>query len=136
MSIPVRRSTFLLAAMAVAAFSQTPGGLWPERPEGIISPEIGPDHRATFRIRAPKASEVLVSASIGTLNPQPAGAAKYQPGMWNIPMQKDPTGLWTVTIGPLEPDVYRYMFLVDGVRGIDQSNPNVRPGGSVHWSYF
>ena len=119
--------------MAAVALSQIQSG---ERPEPIISPEIGPDHRATFRIRAPKASEVLLSASIGTLNPKPAGAAKYQPGMWNIPMQKDPTGLWTVTIGPLEPDVYRYVFLVDGVRGIDQSNPNVRPGGSVHWSYF
>jgi len=133
---PVRRSTFLLISMSAVALSQTSGGLWPERPEGIISPEVGPDRNATFRIRAPKASEVLLSASIGTLNPKPAGAAKYQPGMWNIAMQKDATGLWSVTIGPLEPDVYRYVFLVDGVRGIDQSNPNVRAGGSVHWSYF
>jgi enterochelin esterase-like enzyme len=122
-----------LASIAAVALSQIQSG---ERPEAIVSPEIGPDHRATFRIRAPKASEVLVSASIGTLNPKPAGAAKYQPGMWNIPMQKDPSGLWTVTIGPLEPDVYRYVFRIDGVRGIDQSNPNVRPGGAVHWSYF
>ena len=132
----VQRSAFLLAPMAAVAFSQTSGGLWPERPEAIVSPEIGLDRRATFRIRAPKASEVLVSASIGTLNPKPAGAAKYQPGMWNIPMRKDSTGLWAVTVGPLDPDVYRYVFLVDGVRGIDQSNPNVRAGGSVHWSYF
>jgi enterochelin esterase family protein len=122
-----------LASIAAVALSQIQSG---ERPEAIVSPEIGPDHRATFRIRAPKASEVLVSASIGTLNPKPAGAAKYQPGMWNIPMQKDPSGLWTVTIGPLEPDVYRYVFRIDGVRGIDQSNPNMRPGGAVHWSYF
>ena len=127
------RRLFLLASMAAVALSQTPGG---ERPEAIISPEIGPDHRATFRIRAPKASEVLVSASVGTLNPKPAGAAKDQPGMWSMPMRKDSTGLWSVTIGPLEPDVYRYVFFVDGVRAIDQSNPNVRPGGAVHWSYF
>jgi enterochelin esterase family protein len=124
--------TFLLASVAAVAFSQTSGGLWPERPEGITSPEISTDHRATFRIRAPKASELLVSASIGTLNPKPAGAVKYQPGMWNIPMQKDSTGLWSVTIGPLTPDVYRYVFFVDGVRGIDQSNPSVRAGGAVH----
>ena len=119
--------------MAAVAFAQLSGG---ERPEPLISPDIGPDHQVTFRIRAAKASEVLVSASMGTLNPKPAGAAKDQPGMWSVPMHKDPTGLWTVTIGPLEPDVYRYVFFVDGVRGIDQSNPNVRPGGAVLWSYF
>ena len=105
----------ILASLALA---QTGGG----RPEPIVSPEIASDNRVTFRIRAPKAQEVLVSASIGTLNPKPAGAVKEQPGMWNIPMHKDATGLWTVTIGPLDPDVYRYVFFVDGVRGIDQAN--------------
>ena len=119
----------ILASLALA---QTGGG----RPEPIVSPEIASDNRVTFRIRAPKAQEVLVSASIGTLNPKPAGAVKEQPGMWNIPMHKDATGLWTVTIGPLDPDVYRYVFFVDGVRGIDQANPNERPGGTIHWSYF
>ena len=133
MSSPVRRSTFLLTSMAAVALSQNPGG---SRPEPIISPGIGPDNRVTFRIRAPKASEVLVSASVGTLNPKPAGAIKSQPGMWDVPMQKDASGLWTVTIGPLEPDVYRYAFFVDGVRGIDESNPNVRLGGATLWSYF
>jgi len=56
--------------------------------------------------------------------------------MWNMPMHRDASGLWTLTVGPLEPDVYRYVFFVDGVRAIDQANPNVRPGGTVHWSYF
>jgi enterochelin esterase-like enzyme len=133
-----RRSTFLLATLAAAALSQTAlsqtggGG----RPEPIVSPEIGSDNRVTFRIRAPKASEVLVSASVGTLNPKPAGAVKDQPGMWNMPMHKDEKGLWTLTIGPLEPDAYRYALLIDGVRAIDQANPNVRPGGTILWSYF
>jgi enterochelin esterase family protein len=118
--------------MAAVALSQTPGG----RPEPIVSPGIGSDHKVTFRIRAPKASEVLVSASVGTLNPKPAGWVKDQPGMWSIPMQKDATGLWAVTIGPLEPDVYRYVFFMDGVRAIDELNPSVRPGGNILWSYF
>ena len=133
MRIPVRRSTFLAASMAAMALSQTPGG---SRPEPIVSPGIASDNRVTFRIRAPKASAVLVSASVGTLDPKPAGAVKDQPGMWSVPMQKDATGLWTVTIGPLEPDVYRYAFFVDGVRGIDEANPSVRPGGAILWSYF
>jgi enterochelin esterase-like enzyme len=122
-----------LAAMAAVSLSQIPSG---SRPEPVISPEIHSDSRVTFRIRAPKASEVLVSASVGTLNPKPAGATKDQFGMWNMPMQKDASGLWTVVIGPLEPEVYRYAFFVDGVRGIDESNPSVRPGGAVLWSYF
>jgi enterochelin esterase family protein len=119
--------------MAAVALSQIPGGL---RPEAIISPGISSDNRVTFRIKAPKASEVMVSASVGTLNPKPAGAVKDQPGMWNMPLHKDASGLWTLTIGPLEPEVYRYAFVVDGVRGIDEANPNVRPGGATLWSYF
>jgi len=133
MQIFVRRATLLAGALfSTLAFSQTGGG----RPEAIVSPEIASDNRVTFRIRAPKASEILVSASIGTLDPKPAGAVKDSPGMWNVPMQKDAKGLWTVTIGPLEPDAYRYVFLIDGVRAIDQANPNERPGGTIHFSYF
>jgi len=123
----------MLVVVCAPALAQTTSG---SRPEAMISPEVGPDRKVTFRIRAPKASEVLVSASVGTLEPKPAGMVKDQPGMWNMPLRKDATGLWSVTIGPLEPDVYRYIFEVDGVRAIDQANPNVRPGGALHWSYF
>jgi len=132
-SIPVRLSILPLARMAAVGLSQTTGG---SRPEPLVSPGIGPDNRVTFRIRAPKASEVSVSASVGTLNPKPAGAVKDQPGMWSMPMHKEASGLWTLTIGPLEPDVYRYAFFVDGVRAIDEANPSVRPGGAILWSYF
>ena len=124
--------------MATLFFSQTASAQTARgtRPEPLVSPEIGPDRRVTFRIKAPKAAEVLVSASVGTLNPKPAGAVKDQPGMWSMPMHKEASGLWTVTIGPLDPDVYRYIFFVDGVRVIDGANPNVRPGGAILWSYF
>jgi len=108
------RSALLLALMATGVLAQT----------------------FTFRIKAPKASQVLVSASVGTLNPKPAGTVKSDSGMWIMPMRKDAAGLWTLTIGPLEPEVYRYVFFVDGVRAIDESNPNVRPGGEMLWSYF
>ncbi len=135
MRIPVPRLTLLLPAVLLAvapARAQTSGS----RPAPIVSPEVGPDRRVTFRIKGPKASAVSVSASVGTLNPKPAGAVKDQPGMWTVPLQKDAGGLWTLTLGPLEPDVYRYVFFVDGVRAIDEANPNVRPGGAILWSYF
>jgi enterochelin esterase-like enzyme len=72
-------------------------------PARIVSPEVHPDRSVTFRLSAPKATEVTVSG-IG-----PATAA----------MQKDIAGVWSVTVGPLDPDMYHYTFLVDGVRTMD-----------------
>jgi enterochelin esterase-like enzyme len=107
-----------------------------QRPEPIISPEFGTDHRVTFRIRAPRAGEARVAASVGPQVAKPAGTTKDEPGQWNMPMQKDSAGLWTLTVGPLDPDVYRYNFLLDGVRLLDLANRNVSAGGDVPWSYF
>ncbi|MES1256749.1 MAG: alpha/beta hydrolase-fold protein [Acidobacteriota bacterium] len=125
-------STFLLVMLAAAAGAQVPSA----RPQDPATPVFAADNRVTFRIRAPKASEVWVSTNLGGTAPKPAGTVKDQPGMWNVPLQKDATGLWTVTVGPLEPEIYRYVFLVDGVRTLDSSNPSVKPGGTLLWSYF
>jgi enterochelin esterase-like enzyme len=124
-------STLLLVLMAAM-----PEARAQERPEPILSPEVGADDMVTFRIRAPKATEVLVSASVGTLNPKPSGTTKAAPDQWNMPMQKSADGLWTLTIGPLEPEIYRYAFLVDGMRALDLANSNVNAGGATPWSYF
>jgi len=97
-----------------------------------------PGHRLRRPGHVPRpGAEGLRSAGFGQrrdAEPEARGLGQDQPGMWNVPMQKDAVGLWSVTIGPLEPEAYRYAFLVDGVRGIDQANPNVRPGGSILWS--
>src|ERR1039458_229291 len=108
------RSALLLALMAPGVLAQT----------------------FTFRIMAPKASQVLVSASVGTLNPKPTGTVKSDSGMWIMPMQKDASGLWALTIGPLAREVARSLFFVDGARTIDDANRNVRPGGEMLWTYF
>jgi enterochelin esterase family protein len=42
--------------------------------------------------------------------------------------------LWTVTIGPLEPEIYSYSFLVDGAKAIDLANPMTTSGASVEAS--
>ncbi len=39
-------------------------------------------------------------------------------------------GLWTITVGPIEPEIYNYNFTVDGVRTIDPENPNVKTGST------
>ncbi len=125
-----------LSTLLVALVAAIPGSQAQERPDPIVSPDIGADHAVTFRIRAPKAAEVLVSASVGTLNPKPTGTTKAAPDQWNMPMQKGADGVWTLSIGPLEPEIYRYVFLVDGMRALDLANPNVNAGGAIPWSYF
>jgi enterochelin esterase family protein len=127
-----RLSTFLLVSLASVALAQTPGA----RPTDPATPVLTADNHVTFRIRAPKATEVWVSTNLGPADPKPAGTVKDQPGMWNVPMQKDASGLWTVTVGPIPPEIYRYVFLVDGVRTLDGSNPSVKPGGTLLWSFF
>ncbi len=87
-------------------------------PRGIpISPEVLPDHRVTFRIYAPKASEVSVQGDWMTQGRGTGG-----------PLRKDDQGTWSITVGPLVPDFYSYTYTVDGVRTIDPQNPTIKPG--------
>ena len=82
------------------------------RPPPVYSPEILGDGKVTFRIRAPKASEVKVS------------------GEWSgdsTDLTRDDEGIWSATIGPLQPELYGYAFLIDGLRIADPGNPNVKP---------
>ncbi|HLK65131.1 MAG TPA: alpha/beta hydrolase-fold protein [Bryobacteraceae bacterium] len=83
----------------------------------IVSPEVLPDHRITFRIGAPGATEVVLRFGEGT--PQSHLMAKGEAGVWNV------------TIGPVEPEIYTYSFLVDGVKTIDLANPIAKIGATV-----
>jgi enterochelin esterase-like enzyme len=81
-----------------------------------VSPEILSDHRVTFRLFAPKASEVVLMGSPGILE------VIKKP----MPLQKDGKGLWSLTIGPLQPGFYTYGYAIDGgLRMPDPSNPNL-----------
>ena len=124
---------FALAAalVASAAYGQAPATpAAPAAPAGaaaaptappapmprLRSPEISDDHHVTFRIRAPKASEV-------TFNADWIGAT-------NMAMTKDDQGVWSVTVGPLTPQLYGYWFMVDGVRTLDPSNSETERDGN------
>lgn len=71
------------------------------------SPEVSPEGAVTFRLLAPKAQAVAVKGLRG-LEPQP--------------MVKNSDGLWSVTVGPLSPDLYNYTFDVDGAGFTDPMN--------------
>ncbi len=91
---------FILAVASTALIAQNP------RPPAITSPELLADGRVIFRIWAPKAAEVQLSGD--WMGPQPP-----------TPLAKSEDGVWTVTAGPLPPNIYSYGFLVDGVRASD-----------------
>jgi enterochelin esterase family protein len=101
--------TFITSLLltSLAAFAQTP------RPDTLVSPEVHPDRRVTFRVRAPKASEVSLF------------------GDWMVPetkqaMTRDEQGVWSTTVGPLEPGLAIYTFTVDGVTTPDPVNPRIK----------
>ena len=43
-------------------------------------------------------------------------------------MTKDTDGVWSVTVGPLAPDMYGYDFILDGVNIVDPANTYSGPG--------
>ena len=67
------------------------------------SPEFLPDDKLTLRFLAPKAREVKLYF----------GTARFDQGVY--PMTKDADGVWSVTIGPVSPEIYPYAFQVDGL---------------------
>ena len=80
----------------------------------LISPEVRDDRTVTFRLRAPEAKSVqLTGVAIMT------GLGQSGRG---VPFEKGENGLWTLTVGPLKPDMYIYYFNVDGVQMADPSN--------------
>lgn len=78
----------------------------PRRPQ-VVSPEVHPDKTVTFRLYSPDAEQVMVSTQFTT---------------GDQAMTKDTSGVWSITLGPVKPDIYPYSFLVDGVRIMDPNN--------------
>ena len=82
----------------------------------IVSPEVLSDGRVTFRLNAPKADEVLLTG-------------EFLDG--NRKFEKGADGIWSVTVGPIEPEIYHYNFTIDGVRTIDPGNPQLKTGSTA-----
>jgi enterochelin esterase-like enzyme len=114
--------SFLLLNAAVAfLFAQAPAPATTNNPAParrgsasppVRSPEVGADQRVTFRLRAPKASEVAVNGQ------WPNGRAL---------MTRETNGVWSLTVGPIQPGVWEYSLQVDGLLMIDPGNPAIKP---------
>jgi enterochelin esterase family protein len=98
-------------ALLLLLFTASVQAQQPAQPPAVRSPEVSADGRVTFRVRAPQASKVTVFCEC--LSTEPA-------------LAKGADGVWSVTVGPIEPDIYEYHFTVDGVDNLDQRNPVVK----------
>ncbi|HEU4548794.1 MAG TPA: alpha/beta hydrolase-fold protein [Rhizomicrobium sp.] len=87
------------------------------RPRRTISPVIHPDRSVTLKVNAPLAREVRVTGHIIGMNAHWNSAPRK-----SIPMTKGADGIWSVTLGPLKPDIYDYGYLVDGYPAGDIGN--------------
>jgi enterochelin esterase-like enzyme len=106
-----KKLVFLFAfGLSHFAFAQAP------RPPFVISPKVNPNRTVTFSYLAPNAKTVMLDGG--------------QFGASNVPMIKDTLGVWSVTFGPIKPDIYPYGFKVDGIIVMDPANialfPNER----------
>ena len=71
----------------------------PPRVPLFVSPQVNPDNTVVFSLFAPSAKEVKLNAQFEKSN---------------VPMTKDTSGVWSVKLGPVKPDMYPYHFIVDG----------------------
>ncbi len=92
---------FVFASLVIRAQQRAP------RP---VSPEIHPDHSVTFRYVAPNAKEVLLHGEF-LKEPQK--------------MNKAEDGVWSFTVPSIEPDIYPYFFVEDGVQVADPNNTRI-----------
>lgn len=79
----------------------------------LNSPDVRDDRTVTFRVRAPDARSVALAGPAILV-----ALGKEQP----VPFVKGDDGVWSLTVGPLRPDMYVYQFVVDGVRMVDPAN--------------
>ena len=81
--------------------------MFAQRPPAISSPDVNTDHSITFRYYSKTAHNVTLK-----------GEFLKSP----LSFKGDTSGIWTVTVPPVKPDIYPYSFLVDSVETADPNN--------------
>jgi len=106
----------LLCAALMLGTCSTSGALAQEIAARVVSPDIAADGRVTFRLYAPSAREVVLTG-------------EFMEGPRKLELTGE--GVWSVTVGPIEPEIYHYTFTMDGVRTIDPANARVKIGSTA-----
>lgn len=119
----MNRGMYLTAVALVvgASVAQAQGRGGPQAPQ-VTSPEVSADRRVSFRIYAPQAREIRLTAS-------------DIPGLGqNTRLTKADNGVWELTTPALDAGAYRYNFNIDGVATIDPRNPSISESNNNVWS--
>jgi enterochelin esterase family protein len=96
---PILPILFILIFLGMTVFAQ--------RPPAISSPDVHTDHSVTFRYFSKKAQKVILT-----------GEFLSAP----MAMTRDTSGVWSITVPPVKPDIYPYSFWVDSVQIADPNN--------------
>jgi enterochelin esterase-like enzyme len=120
---PILATIFAIVLASGALAQQPPAGQPPQGEAAAARPappprsaEVAPDGRVTFRVNAPKAVQVVVNGD--------------WPGGRGQSLTKDPSGTWTLTTGPLTPEIWTYTYSIDGVTTLDPGNSRVLRDGT------
>jgi enterochelin esterase-like enzyme len=107
------KRTFLVALGLITTIL-LPAVVSAQRPwvQPMESPVVHPDRTVTFALKAPDAKKVELST-------------QFIKG--NQALKPDTGGVWKITLGPVEPNLYPYFFVVDGLSVADPNNPNLFP---------
>jgi enterochelin esterase family protein len=99
-----------------------------------LLPDVHPDRTVGFHVMASRASRVAVF--VDTMSPTVA-----------VPMTRDERGQWSGALGPLDPDIYSYGYVIDGaVTGVGTVlipgdapqawEPRKVPHGTLHIHWY
>jgi enterochelin esterase-like enzyme len=78
-----------------------------QRPPSISSPDVQPDDSIIFRYFSRNAQKVTLDAQFLTAP---------------LPLIKDTSGIWSITVPAIKPDIYPYSFWVDSIQTADPNN--------------
>ncbi|MCB1224494.1 MAG: hypothetical protein KDK99_01675 [Verrucomicrobiales bacterium] len=82
------------------------------RPAPVVSPVMVEGGGVRFQLKAAKAQSVMLTGEMME---------------GQVELTRDEAGLWSVTLDAVEPGLYGYSFIVDGVRVVDPGNAAVKP---------